>query len=165
MHGSVAMLFLAVSACLGVFVLSMSITTAVLLATVIGISDGDTLTALTADEQQLKVRIAAIDAPERHQPYGARSRQSLATLCFKQPAEIRLVSRDRYGRTVAAVSCQGQDAGANQIAAGMAWSYPQYARQFPHYSALQEEASAARRGLWSMPDPIPPWEWRRRPAR
>lgn len=137
--------------------------TAALLATVIAISDGDTLTALTTDHQQLKVRIAAIDAPERRQPYGARSRQALATLCFRQQAEILVLSRDRYGRSVGVVRCQGKDAGSSQLEAGMAWVYPQYARDFPSYPALQAEAQASRRGLWSGPDPVAPWEWRRAP--
>ncbi len=135
--------------------------TAVLFATVIGISDGDTLTALTADHQQIKVRIAAIDAPERRQPYGTRSRQTLASLCFRQQAEILVLSRDRYGRSVGAVRCQGKDAGTSQLEAGMAWVYTQYARKFPGYRDLQAEAQAGRRGLWSMPDPVAPWEWRR----
>lgn len=140
----------------------MSLTTAVFLATVISITDGDTLTALTADHQQIKVRIAAIDAPERGQPYGTRSRQALAALCFKQQAEIRVLSRDQYGRSVAAVRCQGFDAGASQLQAGLAWVYTQYAQRFPDYPALQIEAKLHQRGLWAGPAPVAPWVWRHR---
>ncbi len=42
---------------------------------VVGISDGDTLTARCGAPgayQQVKVRLSGIDAPERRQPYGER---------------------------------------------------------------------------------------------
>lgn len=91
----------------------MTITTALILATVVGISDGDTLTALTSDHQQIRVRLAAIDAPERKQQFGTRSRQALADLCFKQHARIEVSTTDRYGRTVGTVQCRGKDAGAH----------------------------------------------------
>jgi endonuclease YncB( thermonuclease family) len=42
-------------------------------ARVVGISDGDTLTVLTADRRQVKVRLHGIDAPETGQDFGARA--------------------------------------------------------------------------------------------
>ncbi len=41
---------------------------------VVGISDGDTVTVLDADKKQHKIRINGIDAPEKRQPFGERSR-------------------------------------------------------------------------------------------
>ena len=49
---------------------------------VVGVSDGDTLTLLTADKQQVKVRLGEIDTPERKQPYGTRAQQALSDLAF-----------------------------------------------------------------------------------
>ena len=48
---------------------------------VVGITDGDTLTLLTVDRVQVKVRLAEIDAPEAHQPYGQRAKQALTCAC------------------------------------------------------------------------------------
>jgi micrococcal nuclease len=46
---------------------------------VIGISDGDTLTLLV-DRKPLKILLASIDAPEKTQAFGDRSKQSLSDL-------------------------------------------------------------------------------------
>lgn len=133
----------------------------VFVALVIGISDGDTLTVVH-DQQQVKIRLAEIDAPEKAQPFGARSRQSLADLCFQAKAEIKPEKRDRYGRTVARVTCNGKDASTAQIAAGMAWVYTKYSTD-PTLPTLEAEARTAQRGLWADPSPVPPWDWRRLP--
>ena len=140
--------------------ISMLATT--LLCLVVGISDGDTLTArcgVPGSFQEVKVRLAEIDAPEKKQPFGERSRQSLAYLCFQKAAQIRPSSKDRYGRTVARVTCDGQDANAAQVRAGMAWVYTQYLTD-PGLARLEREARGARRGLWADAQPVPPWEWR-----
>lgn len=133
---------------------------AVFLATVVGISDGDTLTVLKQDKQQVKIRLAEIDAPEKNQPFGTRSKQSLSDLCFGKRANVIPHTKDQYKRTVARVICDGIDANAEQVSRGMAWVYKTYARDQNLYR-LQSEAMTARRGLWSHPSPTPPWEFRK----
>ena len=77
----------------------------------------------------VKVRLAEIDAPERRQPFGERSRQQLAALCFQRKAEVRPTARDRFGRTVARVNCAGVDASVEQVRAGMAWRFLRYSSE------------------------------------
>ncbi|WON72900.1 thermonuclease family protein [Nitrosospira sp. Is2] len=132
---------------------------ALFLATVIGISDGDTLTVLNENKQQIKIRLAEIDAPEARQPFGTNSKQSLSELCFGKQAQIKPRAKDRYGRTVARVICDGVDANAEQVNRGMAWVYRKYAKDHNLY-VLQHDAKVAGRGLWSEPSPMPPWKWR-----
>lgn len=127
---------------------------------VVNIADGDTLTVLI-DQRPVKVRLADIDAPEKRQAFGARSRQSLAQLCFQKSAELNVVNRDRYGRTVATVACDGVDANAEQIRRGMAWVYDRYASPRSPLYGIQAIAKEAHLGLWIDPSPIPPWIWRR----
>lgn len=133
---------------------------AALLCLVVAIADGDTLTCLTDDKRQVKVRLAEIDAPEKKQAFGARSRQSLAELCHERRASVQVVTTDRYGRTVGRVMCAGTDANAEQIRRGFAWVYDRYVTDRSLY-ALQDEARAAGRGLWVEPEPVRPWEWRK----
>ena len=61
-------------------------------------SDGDTLIVLTPEKQPIKVRLAEIDAPEKSQAFGQRSKQSLSDLVFGKQVRIEQQDRDRYGR-------------------------------------------------------------------
>ena len=116
----------------------------------------------TADgtAQTLKVRLAEIDAPEKAQPFGARSKAHLASLCFGRTAQLRAQTLDRYGRTVARVWCDGVDANAEQVRVGLAWAYERYLKD-ERLRVAQEAAREAQRGLWADAEPVAPWEWRR----
>ncbi len=127
---------------------------------VIAVADGDTLTILDASNLQHKVRLAEIDAPERRQPFGTRSRQSLSDMCFHKSALVNDQGKDRYGRMIGRVNCAGIDTSSEQVRRGMAWVFDRYVKDRALYS-LQGDARAARRGLWIETDPIPPWEWRK----
>ena len=139
----------------------MTGTAAVIVGLVVAIADGDTLTVLNQDFQQVKVRLAEIDAPEKKQPFGSRSRQSLGELCHEKRAQVRVIDVDRYKRIVGRVSCAGVDANAAQVRRGMAWVYDRYARDKTLYR-LQDEARSSERGLWADRNPIAPWDWRGR---
>lgn len=131
---------------------------------VVGIADGDTLTVRCGDlgnYQQVKVRLAEIDAPEKKQPYGQRSKESLSNLCFQTEALLKPQTIDRYGRTVARVECRGKDASLEQARTGMAWAYTKY---LTDQAVFQAELTARRErvGLWRDAEPVAPWEWRKK---
>jgi len=128
---------------------------------VVGIADGDTLTILGVSKVQHKIRLAAIDAPEKSQAFGNKSKQALSDLCFDKHASIKVVDTDRYGRTVGEVTCAGNNANEAMVRSGMAWVYRKYAKGYPGLYKLEEEAKAAKRGLWADSNPVPPWEWRK----
>lgn len=127
---------------------------------VVGVLDGDTIEVLDAAKKPRRIRLAEIDAPEKAQAFGQRSKQALSDLCFAKQARVRIVDQDRYGRAVGRVFCEGQDANLSQVRQGMAWAYERYAKD-PAILAAEREARAARRGLWADPNPVPPWQWRR----
>ncbi|WP_374515971.1 thermonuclease family protein [Niveibacterium sp.] len=138
----------------------------VLVGRVVGVHDGDTITVLSADQVQHKIRLAGIDAPELGQAWGKNARQTLSGLVFGHQVEVVTSKRDRYQREVGKVLRAGTDINLAVLDAGMAWWYREYAKeQAPGDRAVysRAEANAARdqRGLWADRDPVPPWEWRR----
>ena len=137
---------------------------AALLCLVVGISDGDTIKVRCADRPQMVVRLAEIDAPEKAQPFGQRSKALLSALCFRKQAEIPLSGRDRYGRTIARVTCAGTDANAAMVRAGMAWASARYLTD-PQIRGMEVVARREGLGLWSDVHPVPPWEWRKSGAK
>lgn len=145
-----------------------TMTTAALLCLVIAISDGDTLKARCGEPgafEQVTVRLAEIDAPEKSQPFGQRSKVHLSALCFGSWATIKRQTKDRYGRTVARVECRGKDANAEQVRAGMAWAYTKYLTD-SEIERLEIAARGAGLGLWSdARETVAPWEWRVRQRR
>ncbi|MNC84600.1 hypothetical protein D3C83_01580 [compost metagenome] len=130
------------------------------LARVVSVHDGDTLTVLV-ERRQVKVRLTDIDAPELGQPFGRNSKQSLSDLCFGKVATLDVRGKDRYKRTIAQVTCDGRDANAEQVRRGYAWTYTRYAPADSPLYAMQNEARVAHRGLWSARAPVAPWDWRR----
>jgi len=70
--------------------------------------------------------------------------------------------QDRYGRIIGRVTCAGIDANSTQVRLGMAWVFDRYARPDSPLYGLQDEARIERAGLWADPQPVAPWEWRRR---
>ncbi|HEY1399391.1 thermonuclease family protein [Roseateles sp.] len=133
---------------------------------VVGLADGDTLTVLDNEHHQHRVRLVGIDAPEKRQAFGERSRQHLSELVFRQEVVVDWKKRDRYGRILGVVRVRSVDVGQAQLRAGLAWHYKAYAReqaagQRTLYSAEEVDARRARRGLWSEAAPTPPWEFRR----
>ena len=127
---------------------------------VVKIADGDTLTLLTPSNQQVKIRLAGIDTPERKQPFGKRAKQALAKLAFQKQVLVEVEAKDRYGRTIGVVFVDGLNVNAELVKQGMAWVYRKYTDDKRLYT-LESEAKQAKRGLWLDENPIPPWEWRR----
>lgn len=136
-----------------------------LVGKVIGVSDGDTITLLV-DSKQYKIRLSGIDAPEKDQAFGTKSKQSLSDCAFGQQAVIRYDKQDKYGRTVGKVLVGNVDCNLRQLDQGLAWHYKRYAAEQPEadkatYSDAESGARKSKLGLWVDVDPVPPWEWRK----
>ncbi len=143
---------------------------------VVAVADGDTITVLDAANEQHKVRIAGIDAPEKRQAFGERSKQSMARMVFGHHVQVDWKKSDRYGRLIGKVfapqeSCRSEacpktlDVGLAQIASGLAWHYKKYEReQAPEdrgvYAQTESLAQTRKTGLWSESLPVAPWDFR-----
>lgn len=125
---------------------------------VVSIHDGDTITILQG-KQQIKVRLFGIDAPEKKQDYGQKSKQFLASLIAGQVVEVEPKGKDRYKRMLGIIHYKGQDINAQMVLNGYAWAYVKYSRIYVNQERLAREN---KRGLWQSSNPTPPWEWRKR---
>ena len=133
-------------------------------AATLGITDGDTLTILV-DRREVKVRFAGIDAPEKKQAFGQRSKEHLSDCAFDKAVSVEWSKTDRYGRTIGKVISDGVDCGLRQVQDGLAWHYKAYAKEQSatdrgSYADAEFQAVARKAGLWSDPHPTPPWEFR-----
>ena len=142
--------------------LSGSLLSATLVGQVVSVTDGDTIKILTPTKQQIKVRLADIDTPERGQPYGQKARQVLGDKIHRRQVEVEKVTTDRYQRLVGRVFLEGRNINAEMVEDGAAWVYRKYSDD-PHLLELERQAREQGRGLWALqPDQrVPPWEWRK----
>lgn len=129
---------------------------------VIRILDGDTFEMLTANRERVVVRLEGIDAPEKGMPFAQVAKQFLAERCFQQTVTIIISKRDRWKRAIAKVFVANgtTELGEQLVRAGMAWHFTKYSSSSTLANA-EAEARLARRGLWSDPNSIAPWVWRK----
>ncbi|WP_338820521.1 thermonuclease family protein [Acidovorax temperans] len=151
---------------LAFFLAANSAIAATLEGRVVALNDGDTVTVLDERNVQHKIRLAGIDAPEKRQDYGNKSRQYLAALVFDKNVLVEWDKHDRYGRILGKVVVNGRDANLAMVSVGMAWHYKRYEKEQSEsdrkvYAEAEFQARAERRGLWQTPNAVPPWDFRR----
>lgn len=134
-------------------------------AKVVGVTDGDTLTVMTQGKKLIKVRLAGIDAPEKHQPFGKAAKAALTDLAAGHQVEMHGAKRDGDGYMVAKILYDGLDVSLELVRMGLAWWSPtraadQSAADREAYAAAEESAREANRRIWSDYAAKAPWEWR-----
>jgi endonuclease YncB( thermonuclease family) len=132
---------------------------------VINVHDGDTITVIDQHNQKFHIRLQGIDAPELKQTFGSVSQQNLSRLVLGKQVTIYWTKVDKYRRTVGTIMLDGQDMNIEQIKAGLAWHFKKYedeqeAQDRRTYAAAEQQARAAKLGLWQDPDPTVPGDWR-----
>ncbi len=129
---------------------------------VVAVHDGDTITVLTPDHQQKKIRLAEVDAPECGQPWSRNSKRALSDLVFGQNVRI-IPDGESYGRIVGWVMVGNpeRDVSATLVQEGAVWVYAQYLKR-KDLLGIEATERAQRVGLWALPasELMPPWEWR-----
>lgn len=133
---------------------------------IVGVTDGDTVTLLTAENVRYKIRLAGIDAPEKKQDYGMASKAALSDCAYDKLAVIDGNKKDRYGRLVGKVIVGGSDCNLRQIQLGLAWHYKKYQNEQDvedrsRYAQEEYVAQSGKKGLWASKESMPPWEFRR----
>lgn len=126
---------------------------------VVGVIDGDTITILDASKKQHRIRLAQIDAPEFSMPFGRAAKKFLSNVISRKTVEIDTHGLDRYGRVLATVFIDKQNVNLLMVASGYAWAYRRYLSDLA-YCRAEDSARKRKLGLWTEPQPIPPWRWR-----
>ncbi|MDG1453148.1 MAG: thermonuclease family protein [Methylophilaceae bacterium] len=135
---------------------------------VVAITDGDSIRILDSNNNQFKIRLIGIDAPEKKQAFGNVSKQSLSELVSGKIVNVNYSKRGRYGRIVGKVLLDNKDINLEQVKRGLAWHYKQYEREQDVadralYTQGEHIAQKANLGLWNDKNPVPPWDFRKMP--
>ena len=129
---------------------------------VVSVLDGDTLEVLHNDRPE-RIRLSGIDCPEKGQAYGTRAKQAASELVLGGEVTLQTYGHDKYGRTLAdVILLDGTNVNHTLVEDGWCWWYRKYAPGDTVLEALETEAREAKKGLWADPQPVPPWEWRKK---
>ena len=129
---------------------------------VVAVLDGDTIEVLHSGKAE-RIRLTGIDCPEKKQAFGQRAKQATSALSFGQHVTVHSAGKDRYKRTLAMVELtDGTNLNYELVRQGWCWWYWKYAPDEILLALLEAGAREAKKGLWVDPEPVPPWEWRKR---
>ena len=156
--------------CLSIATFTLGVWAKDITGIVVSVADGDTVTVLSPEKKQFKIRMAAIDSPEKAQAFGQRSKQHLSDLVYKKEVRVQVVDIDRYKRHVGVVFLGDKNINLAQVEEGYAWVYRQFVKNVPKPMAnalfeAEETAKTVKKGLWSDKNPTAPWDWRREQRR
>lgn len=114
-------------------------------------------------KDEVKIRVYGVDCPESRQPFGQRAKQFTSAMVYGKHVKVIAKNADKYGRTVAMISVDGQCLSQSLVENGYAWVYTRYCAEPERgqWEVLETAAREEGRGLWAMADALPPWEWRR----
>ena len=123
------------------------------------ITDGDSFTLFMVNKTQVRIELYGIDCPEQGQGYARKAKDFLKKLIANKDVRIKKMDTDANGRTVGIVTVGGKVVNEELLKAGLAWHLRKDDNDA--WQALETESKNKKIGLWSSPNSIPPWEWRR----
>lgn len=124
-----------------------------ILGKIVGVHDGDTVTLLAKENQNIRIRLAQIDAPERNHPFGPAFKKMLSDMIYKTKVNVRGEGVDHYSGTIGTIFLAEGGINAEMVRQGGAWVYDQYVTDSTLYE-LQKEAQDFHRGLWALNNTI-----------
>lgn len=128
--------------------------------------DGDTFYYRGSDGKEVRVRVAGFDAPERGQPFSQVATNKMREMT-QRGADCDCYKSDRHGRSVCTVRTRaGENVATVMLVAGLGCIDPRFeseATDGDRAAARQAMAQAqdAKRGMWSMPEPVCGFEYRK----
>jgi micrococcal nuclease len=128
----------------------------------VSVLDGDTIEVLNGHHAE-RIRLSGIDCPEKGQAYGNNAKHAASDLAFGKEVSLQTHGYDKYKRTLGDVILpDGMNLNQELVKQGFCWWYRKYAPGDTVLEELEREAREVKKGLWVDPQPVPPWEWRKR---
>ncbi len=130
---------------------------------------------VTSEPKQVTVRLLGIEPPEPPrlsssgqpvdgQPFGTEAATYLHDLLMNKQVQLDAYAKDPAGRTQAVVFLGDLNVNLVLVKEGLAW----VGRNIPvmkvrvELEVAERQARVGRYGLWALPDPEPPWDYRKR---
>jgi endonuclease YncB( thermonuclease family) len=143
--------------------------------TVRSMPTGTHLVVVSPDQGSLEVRLLGVVLPEPPrtgptgiavggQPFGAQAERYARDLLLEKQVSLDVYGKDRAGRRLAVVWLGEINVNLTLVKEGLAWVDP-FLTATNVRAALEvaeRQAQVGRYGLWGLPEPEPPWEYRKR---
>ena len=127
---------------------------------VIRVLDGDTIEVLHEKKPE-RIRLYGIDCPEKGQAFGQKAKQATSSLLFGKDVRIESHGRDKHRRTLGTVFNGDLNVNQELVREGWCWWFRKFVPKDKKLKQLEQEAKEAKKGLWTDPNPVPPWLYRR----
>lgn len=146
------------------------------------VSDGDTywvIAPYNGIKQRFKIRLVNVDCPELYfvakkrpeQPYAQQAKEQVANIIQHKPVNMTYYLKnqyskptiDQYGRPLVFITVDGKRLDDIIIYNGWGWYDNTYhtTKPYPRGKELMALAKKDSSGLWALPNPIKPSDWRK----
>lgn len=144
----------------GFFLLfGVEVDAATIKGTCIKVADGDTL-HIRAVRRILEIRLAGADCPEEGQDYYQEAKEFTTSLVLKKKVAIEVGSFEGEKQLIGRVYVGGTDLSLALVDQGLAW-YDKESGTDKALAKAQKKARKNKMGLWSNPNPMAPWIFRK----
>jgi endonuclease YncB( thermonuclease family) len=136
---------------------------------------GTHLVVVSPDRGPLQVRLLGVDLPEPPradstgavldgQPFGAQAESYARDLLLEKQVRLDAYGKDRAGRLLAVVWLGEINVNLTLVKEGLAWVVPSLTATNVRAAleVAESQARVGKYGLWGLPEPEPPWEYRKR---
>ena len=128
---------------------------------IIKVTDGDTVTLLTKNNKQLKIRLYGIDCPEKGQDFYQVAKDYVSDAIYDKKVQVEIINKDRYQRSVGVIWMdKNVNLNLELINQGLAWHYKQFDKS-ESYAEAERIARKNKSKIWSLANATAPWEFRK----
>jgi micrococcal nuclease len=121
--------------------------------------DGDSVTVAISTEKIISIELDGIDCPELEQDFGKEAQDFTKNFIYKKKVKVEIKGYESEDRVIGRIFLEDKDLSLALIEAGLAW-YDKKKSPDKSLAKAQKSAKKAKKGLWSAPNPTPPWIFR-----